>query len=137
LFFLPDIFPLSFLFLPSFLFSISSLFPQAPKLPRLAKDPDYGSIQLVINWTVPADFGNSDSIKHAVLRWERTKNQHQDRSDVWGEGGTNLSAKGKGMSFIFLSFPFLSFPFLSFPFLSLLSSFSICDVVLVVTFDLT
>ena len=70
----------------------------SPKLPRLAKDPDFGSVQLKINWTVPSDFGggNSNCIQHAIVRWKKTENQHQDRNDLWStDNATDLSSKGK------------------------------------------
>ena len=65
----------------------------APKLPRLAKDPDYNAVQIVINWSVPADFSSlgSKSVDYAVLRWEKIS-QHDDHSDNWGQNG--LSSKG-------------------------------------------
>tara|TARA_B110000091_G_C13699504_1_gene425638 strand:- start:7 stop:912 length:906 start_codon:yes stop_codon:yes gene_type:complete len=66
-----------------------------PKLPRLFKDPDFNAIQLKINWTVPSDFGDKDSIKHCVVRWKKTNHQHSDRNDLWGHGSSDLSAKGK------------------------------------------
>ena len=54
-----------------------------PKIPRLFKDPDYNAIQIKINWSVPNDFGTKDSIKHCILKWSKTNNQHTDQHDIW------------------------------------------------------